>query len=262
MTPHMNPNTNLPAPFQIGAPSSRVPSFDIWLETETAAQALEDIGLSKRESEVLGWVARGKTNIEIGKILYISSRTVSKHLENIYEKLGVECRTAAVLLLLDVYSRSDQDHGVREESMEPKPAWKRILLVDDDPAGRGVLRGSLESHGYECEEVEHGAAALKWLETREADLVITDNEIPILGGLQFLESLVTKFQGDGPPVVLQSKGNLTKNLREKVRRYGVYAILPKPCTLRELLSIVAEAIEHRHPSKIDGFFSQQHPKVI
>ena len=52
-------------------------------------------GLSPREAEVLGWVARGKTNAEIAAALFISPQTVRKHLENIFEKLGVRTRTAA-----------------------------------------------------------------------------------------------------------------------------------------------------------------------
>lgn len=52
-------------------------------------------GLTPREAEVVGWVARGKTNAEIGAALVISPQTVRKHLENIFEKLGVRTRTAA-----------------------------------------------------------------------------------------------------------------------------------------------------------------------
>ena len=51
--------------------------------------------LTLREREVLDWLARGKSNSEIGDILGISSATVGKHLEHIYPKLGVENRTAA-----------------------------------------------------------------------------------------------------------------------------------------------------------------------
>ena len=53
------------------------------------------LGLTSREGEVLTWVAEGKTNAEIGTILEISHRTVGKHLERIYQKLGVQTRTAA-----------------------------------------------------------------------------------------------------------------------------------------------------------------------
>ena len=59
-------------------------------------RALESRGLTRREAEVLRWVANGKTNGETAIILGLSRRTVDKHLEHIYSKLGVETRTAAV----------------------------------------------------------------------------------------------------------------------------------------------------------------------
>ena len=51
--------------------------------------------LTPREAEVLFWVIKGKTNKDIGDILGTSPRTVNKHLEHVFEKLGVETRTAA-----------------------------------------------------------------------------------------------------------------------------------------------------------------------
>jgi DNA-binding NarL/FixJ family response regulator len=59
----------------------------------TSALAL---ALTPRETEVLAWLAKGKTNRDIADILGMSPRTVNKHLEHIFEKLGVETRTAAV----------------------------------------------------------------------------------------------------------------------------------------------------------------------
>jgi DNA-binding CsgD family transcriptional regulator len=63
---------------------------------EAAAEAAA-VPLTAREREVLDWVAAGKTNRDIAAILGASPRTVEKHLERIYEKLGVETRTAAVM---------------------------------------------------------------------------------------------------------------------------------------------------------------------
>lgn len=54
--------------------------------------------LTPRETEVLTWLARGKTNRDIAEILGMSHRTVNKHLEHIFEKLGVETRAAAAAL--------------------------------------------------------------------------------------------------------------------------------------------------------------------
>ena len=56
--------------------------------------------LTEREIEVLRWVSCGKTNKDIGDILQLSPRTVNKHLEHIYIKLGVETRTAATSVAL------------------------------------------------------------------------------------------------------------------------------------------------------------------
>lgn len=64
---------------------------------QTAALGLP---LTAREREVLRWLAAGKTDRDIAEILAISPRTVHKHLQRVYEKLGVETRTAAVMRVL------------------------------------------------------------------------------------------------------------------------------------------------------------------
>ncbi|QIB32726.1 response regulator transcription factor [Ancylobacter pratisalsi] len=56
------------------------------------------LNLTIREAEVLMWLARGKANRDIGEILGLSPRTVNKHLEQIYSKIGVENRAAATAL--------------------------------------------------------------------------------------------------------------------------------------------------------------------
>ena len=62
--------------------------------------------LTQREAEVLHWLAGAKTDAEIAALLSISRRTVQKHLEHIYVKLGVETRTAAVMR---AFANSSQD---------------------------------------------------------------------------------------------------------------------------------------------------------
>jgi DNA-binding CsgD family transcriptional regulator len=63
-------------------------------------EAREEIQLTPRERQVLSWVARGKTNAEIARLLWLAPSTVRKHLENVYAKLGVNTRTAAVARFL------------------------------------------------------------------------------------------------------------------------------------------------------------------
>ncbi|MDX1915272.1 MAG: DNA-binding response regulator [Methylophilus sp.] len=75
----------------------------IVLQEESDAAQIEALmtifKLTKRESEVLYWTIKGKTNRDVGDILGSSPRTVNKHLEHVFSKLGVETRTAAASLV-------------------------------------------------------------------------------------------------------------------------------------------------------------------
>lgn len=73
-----------------------------------SATSLEWLGLTKREAEVLFWVAKDKGNKEIAVILNCSDRTVKKHLEHIYEKLGVQTRAGAIVQALSMLGMLNQ----------------------------------------------------------------------------------------------------------------------------------------------------------
>ena len=69
--------------------------------------ALQQLGLTPREAEVLYWMTQGKSSPEIAVILDASPNTVKKHVQNIFQKLGVENRTAAALRALEVIGLPD-----------------------------------------------------------------------------------------------------------------------------------------------------------
>jgi DNA-binding NarL/FixJ family response regulator len=69
------------------------------------AEFSSELGLTTREGEVLSWLSKGKTNRDIAQILGLSPRTVDKHLEQIYSKLGVENRTAAAAIAVNARNR-------------------------------------------------------------------------------------------------------------------------------------------------------------
>jgi DNA-binding CsgD family transcriptional regulator len=74
------------------------------------------LGLTRREIEVLAWVTAGKTNAQIAEALSIAPGTVKKHLEHIYEKLGVSSRTDAAVtaigLVIDSRRRPSRPRSV------------------------------------------------------------------------------------------------------------------------------------------------------
>jgi len=76
-----------------------------------APSRLDLAALTRRETEVLSWIAKGKTNRDIGEILGMSPRTVNKHLEHVFEKLGVETRAAAAALASREMAKSSTEAG-------------------------------------------------------------------------------------------------------------------------------------------------------
>ena len=72
---------------------------------DTPAEFSSELGLTTREGEVLDWLSKGKTNRDIADILGLSPRTIDKHLEQIYSKLGVENRTAAAAIAVNATHR-------------------------------------------------------------------------------------------------------------------------------------------------------------
>ncbi|MGJ4948408.1 response regulator [Bradyrhizobium sp. HKCCYLS20291] len=80
---------------------------------ELPKQFSSEFGLTSRESEVLSWLSKGKTNRDIAQILGLSPRTVDKHLEQIYAKLGVENRTAAAAIATGAARRGGRVEACR-----------------------------------------------------------------------------------------------------------------------------------------------------
>jgi DNA-binding NarL/FixJ family response regulator len=77
----------------------------------SSATPLLKLGLTPRATEALLWLAQGKTNSDIATILGITESTVKKHVQEIFEKLGVETRGAAAVRALEVLNspRSPED---------------------------------------------------------------------------------------------------------------------------------------------------------
>jgi DNA-binding NarL/FixJ family response regulator len=90
---------------QLLTSGSLTPNFD-------SHEPLLALGLTPRVAEVLLWVAQGKTNADIATILGISEWTVKKHVLEIFQRLGVETRTAASLRAIEVLSSRRDGHSL------------------------------------------------------------------------------------------------------------------------------------------------------
>jgi CheY-like chemotaxis protein len=125
----------------------------------------------------------------------------------------------------------------------PHGNMKKVLLVDDNTSAREALSLVLDSQHLECVEVSNGSEALEWLATHQADLIISDNQMPVLSGLDFIDQIqLHQKPVNEAPVILLS-GHLNEQDRYRARKAGVFAILDKPCNFSEFLSMVQLALQ-------------------
>ncbi len=118
---------------------------------------------------------------------------------------------------------------------------RHVLIVDDEPAVRHMVRGVLESTGFECAEAGNGASALEWLKDHHTDIIIADYQMPIMNGLVLLEKVQNRLNGHTPRVIMLS-GLIDEKEKLKAIDLGAYAIIDKPCNFRELVVKVNEAM--------------------
>ena len=107
------------------------------------------------------------------------------------------------------------------------------------------LKLFLEIQGFAIEEAENGASGLTKLATGPSvDLVISDNQMPVMTGIEFIQILSQRSFISTHPVILYT-GNLTAQLKQQALELGVYAVLPKPYSFEELFTIIRQACESR-----------------
>ena len=119
----------------------------------------------------------------------------------------------------------------------------RILIVDDEPDIRAVLREILESAGYAIETADDGEAGLNAGLDQAIGLVILDIWLPKIEGIAVLKELHEKRPG--LPVIIVSGGSRTVPMEHSAalaEAYGAASVLLKPFRSAEVLDSVAQAL--------------------
>ena len=113
-----------------------------------------------------------------------------------------------------------------------------VLVVDDEPSFRDLLRLALERAGHEVREAENGRRGLALYSEKPADLVITDLGMPEMTGLDMMAALQRNF-GTVKTFVVSGRGEAEL---QEARLMGAHAVWPKPFNFDEFLSAVEEEI--------------------
>jgi len=124
----------------------------------------------------------------------------------------------------------------------------RVLIVEDYPDTREILRIILESQGYVCEEAEDGVQALSKVEGVPYDLVLLDYEMPRMNGFQFMEKAFSLKCPFTTPVIMMT-GHSTERVRIQALNSGAVDVLAKPYDLDTLLTVIPQALVRQKVSQ-------------
>jgi signal transduction histidine kinase len=160
-------------------------------------------------------------------------------------ELGLESRVgvgSAFSIVLPRAGAVSSDGGVQEAPSPPATAIvpRRILIVDDEPTLRAVLRDLLAQAGHEVTEAESGRVALENLSTRAPDVLITDQDMPGMSGVELTRQARAAYPN--LPIVVLS-GVIDADQQEALRSAGASELLLKPISAEDLAAAVARVSE-------------------
>lgn len=126
---------------------------------------------------------------------------------------------------------------LRQDTATTMP--KRILIVDDEPSIRMVLRAHLTRSGYEVTAAENGAEAIDLLRNEDFHLVVSDLKMPVVDGMEVLAHCKTEYPG--LPVILITAHGTVDSAVEAIKN-GAQDYVTKPFDSDELLPIIQKAL--------------------
>jgi DNA-binding response OmpR family regulator len=147
------------------------------------------------------------------------------------------CSLLCYMMISEGAPQTGGPGGAENSSQTGLP--KRILVVEDEPSIRQLLTNSLTRAGYRVDAAENGALAWEALQVRRYDLLITDNNMPKITGIDLVKKLRKK--NTVLPVVMAT-GTFPKAELERHPRLGISDILIKPFAFVELLRTVKKVL--------------------
>lgn len=119
---------------------------------------------------------------------------------------------------------------------------KQILIIDDDPQIRSLVKRRLEKDGYSVWEAVHGKEALKTLDEKEIDLAIVDIIMPEKGGIETLMEFKSKYPNLKTVVISGKVDTEADSFKMLIKQFGSQTILTKPFELDRLVGTVEKLL--------------------
>jgi CheY-like chemotaxis protein len=117
-------------------------------------------------------------------------------------------------------------------------AYSYVLVVDDDPAIRGLVADALRGEGYAVDLAAHGREALDALRARRPATIVLDLMMPVMDGWTFVEECHGQAHCHDVPIIVTSASHDLPRTAERLRSFGVRTCLAKPFDVDGLLALV------------------------
>ncbi len=116
---------------------------------------------------------------------------------------------------------------------------KRALAIDDSATMRNLVKIALESAGFQVDTAENGQVALELTKKNTYDLIITDINMPVMDGLQFIREFRSKDRTT-PILILTTETEAAK--KEEAKRLGATGWIVKPFKPEDLVKVVRRVV--------------------
>ncbi|RMD59940.1 MAG: sigma-54-dependent Fis family transcriptional regulator, partial [Nitrospirae bacterium] len=130
-----------------------------------------------------------------------------------------------------------------------------ILVVDDEPLQREILRDILTDEGYEVYTASNGKAALKIIKEFSPDIVLTDLKMPDMDGIELMESIPKDTEHPILVIIMTAHGTISSAV--DAMKKGAFDYLTKPLDRDELLLVVKRAMERIHLLRENLFLKKE-----
>lgn len=134
-----------------------------------------------------------------------------------------------------------QEPDLRDQEATGRPIGAEILVVDDDPPIRALVRQIIRRTGHESVEARDGVEAIEQIEHNLPRLIVLDLMMPRMNGWQVLEELRNRGILGRVPVLVLSAVALQRS--ESLAEYGVSGVLGKPFEVGELVGMLRKILD-------------------
>jgi DNA-binding NtrC family response regulator len=136
--------------------------------------------------------------------------------------------------------RASEPPMEKQKGNAPRVSSTVILVVDDDPMQRDILKTILTDEGYETHVASSAEEALEAAQTLKPEVVLTDLRMDKMDGMELMKQL--RSQADAPEVLIMSAFG-TPHIIEESARKGAFSFMQKPLEKHEVLFTIKRALE-------------------